>query len=442
MLSEYEHQRQENIRRNQEILASLNIPKFVPPKKKILTTKKLAAKKEEMLLPVRKSTRIIEKLTGVKSPEPEIFTELVVKKERRVAPKMNLPYEPRLEVDDDLKALFKSTGTVHSGACDYTNLQFQNEHCLVKVAPDRIYSMAMLPIRDKVVVVAGTKFGGLVLWDATNIYTKEDLEALPNVWSFTPHLDHSISNIKISEVCVYTSSYDGTIKRLNTEFQFETMFEKQKKNEEWIICGMDVLSANEFVISDVEGRVGLLDWREKSALVKEWKLSEKKIGCVSVSPDTRKLAFSSNDGRVCVYDWRMIDKKPKLLKEYEYGRAVTSVYFHPTSTDYLVSTCYDDHVRIHNLKEDNATEVRHNNQTGRWITPFKAIWDPKGCSELSRIIVGDMNRGLDVYNEKGVLLQNVTSEYVTAQPAVNAAHSYYPIVISGNASGKLIMYSE
>lgn len=440
MLSEYEHQRQENIRRNQEILASLNIPKLANKNNTITKKKKVTpvVKREDVFVPVRKSTRIIEKLTGVKSPKvEEQVEEVVVKKERRVAPKMHLPYEPRLTVDDDLKD-FLSTTSISLGSCGYTNVQFQNEHCLVKVSPDRIYSMAMLPLEHQVVAVAGTKFGSLVLWDATDIYSSRNVTALPKVWNFMPHPEHSISNIRISEGGIYTSSYDGSIKRLNKQFDFETMFDPSKKKDEWIICGMDVRSPNEFVISDVEGRVGLLDWREKGALVKEWKLSEKKIGCVSVSTN-EYFALSSNDGRVCIHDWRMVQEK---VKEYQYGRAVTSVYFHPASSDYLLSTCYDDHLRIHDTRQDKVTEVRHNNQTGRWITPFKAVWDPKSSAKESRIIIGDMNRGLDVYNEKGVLLQNVTSEYVTAQPAVSAVHPYHPVIISGNASGKLIMYSE
>ena len=443
MISEYERQRQENIRRNQEILASLNIPKLGPPTtlvKKASTIKREKRETEEVL-PMRKSSRIIEKLTGMKSPEPEIFREVVVKKERRIAPKMNLPYEPRNEVDDDLKELLRMKSEAKRGSNKYTNLQFQNERCLVKVAPDRIYSMGMLPVRDKVVAVAGTKFGSMMFWDATQVFTGEDVDALPKVWSFTPHPDESITNIKFSEGLLYTSAYDGSIKRLNSEYEFETMFESKKKDE-WIICGMDVVSGNEFVMSDVEGRVGLLDWRNKDALVKEWNMKEKKIGCVSMSCDGRQLALSSNDGTVSVYDWRNLSPE-KALKTFEYGRAVTSVYFHPNSPDYLVSTCYDDHVRVHHLKDDVVKEARHNNQTGRWITPFKAIWDPKSTSaDDSRIIVGDMNRGLDIYDVTGGMLQNITSDYVTSQPAVSAAHSYHPIVISGNASGKLVMYYE
>jgi hypothetical protein len=130
----------------------------------------------------------------------------------------------------------------------------------------------------------------------------------------------------------------------------------------------------------------------------------------------------------------------------DFRRAVTAVNFHPQRRDCLVSTCYDDHVRIHTgLWEDRPSllEVPHNNQTGRWITTFKAAWDPKSRFDLSAstVLVGDMNRGLDLIDGQTGVTHNYTSEWLTAQPAVNAAHPVLDLVVSGNASGKLALWT-
>ena len=85
--------------------------------------------------------------------------------------------------------------------------------------------------------------------------------------------------------------------------------------------------------------------------------------------------------------------------------------------------------------------VRHNNQTGRWITTFKAYWDPKSTDDLGYVVLGDMNRGLDLIDGTSGVTHNFTSDYLTAQPAVNASHSILDLIVSGNASGKLALWT-
>ena len=466
MISEYERQREENIRKNQEILASLNIPKLEtkgkrkPPPKS--TPSAVAKRKKQKQSPTRKSSRILERVTGVKAPSEEYVPRFTYKEEikpPRIVSK--IPFEPTVGATDefidmmaDLPHAFDFGKTDRSPPC--FDLEFKHRHCIVKCAHDRIYSMNFMHNSEKIIPVAGTKFGNLVFWDATEVLQEgysppDDVELdkrfIPKVFSFSPHPSESISNIRIIGNTVFTSSYDATIKKMDmTKGCFIPMFVPQESNkkgageDEWIICGMDFRNINEFFISDIRGRVGELDFRVKNPLIKTHVLSEKKIGCVSLADNL--IAISSNDGSISVWDTRKFGKSP--IHRFQYDRAVTGVYFHPSNPDYLLSTCYDDHIRIHSISSDKTTNIRHNNQTGRWITPFRAVWDPKSTNPLeeSMIVCGNMNRGLDIFDGNGKLFRNVSSEFVTAQPAVSTCHQSLPIIASGNASGKIIIYKK
>lgn len=469
MISEYERQREENIRRNQEILASLNIPKLetkAPKKTHASSTPSVVGKKMKKthIEPTRKSSRILEKATGVSTQPKENFPPPTFKEEVKPKPPRivsKIPFEPSIGATDEFTNMMASLPDPPNVRDDKEipcfDLEFKHRHCIVKCAQDRIYSMGFMQDREKIIPIAGTKFGHLVFWDATEVMQEgysppedPDLDKIfsPKVFSFSPHPNESISNIRVIDNAVYTSSYDATIKKMDmAKGCFVPMFipketgQKGGDLDEWIICGMDFRNRNEFVISDIHGRIGELDFRAKDPLVKTHVLAEKKIGCVSLAHNF--IAASCNDGSVNVWDSRKIGGTP--LHKFQYERAVTGVYFHPNDPDYLLSTCYDDHIRIHRLSDEKTTHIRHNNQTGRWITPFRAVWDPKSpASSLTKsmIICGNMNRGLDVYDGNGKLFKNLASEYVTAQPAVATCHEILPIVACGNASGKIILYRK
>src|SRR3982750_3012815 len=107
MISEYERQREENIRKNQEILASLNIPKLEIKKKRKSPPKSIpsvvAKKKKQKLEPTRKSSRIIERATGVKKPAVEYVPQFTYKEEKIRPPRIvsKIPFEPTIGVTDE-----------------------------------------------------------------------------------------------------------------------------------------------------------------------------------------------------------------------------------------------------------------------------------------------------------------------------------------------------
>jgi WD repeat-containing protein 76 len=496
-LSEYEKQRLENIKQNQEILKSLNIKGIVPEELKKPTKSTTSAKKSrssnavkpsnkavEEPLARRISSRLLKKTSGFEGLdedyvkiEPEEFVSLPAEpaKPKRIIGK--IPFDPEEGATSGfLELTGKSLNTANPQENDHKRpesgfedgLEIQNELSVVKIMRERIYSLAVHPDPCKVLIAAGGKFGELAFLDATEASHPEGLsdrqlpdakEYHPGIYSFRPHTG-SISNLRYNPanpVQLFSTSYDNIVRCLDiTNGAFEELYNFGEDSRD-VITGFDLdVGGNVFYFSDTDGMFRWSDRRESGdKLVKEIRLHEKKIGCVSVCNAGRYLATASNDGSVGLWDLRKLqaspasqDAIPESLHTLTFRRSVTSVYFNPLDSNKLMSTCYDDHVRIHyNLTKSpelhSHSEMSHNNQTGRWITNFKAVWDPKSPNYA---VAGNMNRGIDVINAfedgKGAIVRNITSEYLTAQPAVNAFHPNLDLIASGNASGKIALWSR
>lgn len=121
-------------------------------------------------------------------------------------------------------------------------------------------------------------------------------------------------------------------------------------------------------------------------------LHDRKISHVDVHP-TRdwSIVTASNDCTVKLWDARKLGKSSDALASFAHGRAATSAIFSPIDGNRLLTTSYDDLVRVIELPNDGGagkitvddgmvTKLRHDNQTGRWLTNFRATWDPKSDS--------------------------------------------------------------
>lgn len=499
-LSEYERKRLENIKQNQEILKSLNIKGIVPDelKKPAVSTPavkkargpkepKVTAPKESEPLTRRVSTRLLKKSGGFEGLdedfvkiESEIFVAAAAEppKPKRIVGK--IPFDPEegatsgfLDLTGSLKNKFDFSDHKRPENGFEDGVEIQNELSVVKVMKERIYSLAVHPDPTKVLVAAGGKFGELSFLDATfashpdGLNEKELPEAKefhPGVYSFRPHTG-SISNLRYNPANpaqLISTSYDNIVRCLDiTTGTFDELYNFGEDTGD-VITGFDLdCSGNLFYMSDTDGILRWTDRRAPSSVIQELRLHEKKIGCVSVCRDGKYLATASNDGTVGLWDLRKLQHRSsdsaesqaqaEALHTLTFRRSVTSVYFNPSDSNRLLSTCYDDHVRVHyNLTQGSAekhshSEMSHNNQTGRWITNFKAVWDPKSTNYAC---VGNMNRGIDIINaemdgeSKAEIVRNITSDYLTAQPAVNAFHPNLDVVASGNASGKIAVWTR
>ncbi len=81
-----------------------------------------------------------------------------------------------------------------------------------------------------------------------------------------------------------------------------------------------------------------------------------------------------------IWDMRMLDSD-SCLAELPHSRVVTSAYFSPVTGTKILTTCQDNRIRVwDNICADLTTcsrEIVHSHDFNRYLTSFKAEWDPK-----------------------------------------------------------------
>ena len=149
---------------------------------------------------------------------------------------------------------------------------------------------------------------------------------------------------------------------------------------------MDPLSPHLLYFSRLDGHIGRTDTRAPDT-VDIFKLSEKKIGGFSLNPSCPHfIATASLDRTMRIWDLRKLSGKkgaqlPALCGEHESRLSVSHAAFN--SAGQVATASYDDTVKIHTFEGMSGwtagldlTEkemapsaiIRHNNQTGRWVT--------------------------------------------------------------------------
>ncbi|KAJ1030027.1 hypothetical protein NDA16_000940 [Ustilago loliicola] len=101
--------------------------------------------------------------------------------------------------------------------------------------------------------------------------------------------------------------------------------------------------------------------------------------------------------------------------------------------------------RVAHRPEDVLHEplrIPHNNQTGKWLTMFRARWNQNPLVE-PHFTIGSMTRRAEIYASDGTLLRTLWDEnLVTAVPAVTCMHPVLPgRLVTGNASGRCTFWS-
>ncbi|KDQ11727.1 hypothetical protein BOTBODRAFT_114091, partial [Botryobasidium botryosum FD-172 SS1] len=314
-------------------------------------------------------------------------------------------------------------------------------------------------------------------------------------WRLQPHWPptsrSSISCVKMDPIdahSVFTSSYDCTLRHMSfTSGQSTEIFHL----DGILISSFDFPSTgNEVWVSDTQGGVSHVDMRvDRRHNARRWCLNKKdKIGCVSVNPVTNHvLLTASNDRTLKLWDARKLShiplngddagglreadhttmleaiagdgktkgkKKDALLRaEFEHGMSVTSAYWDPSGRR-IVSTCYDNRLRLWTLDRPTIAassplatfspraSVRHNCDTGKWVTLFRAHWHPNP-DVYPHFVVANMDHSINIYSHGGEALGRLADpQRITAVQAVALSHpTNLARIASGNGSGRCVLWA-
>ncbi|KYK62142.1 WD repeat containing protein [Drechmeria coniospora] len=337
----------------------------------------------------------------------------------------------------------------------------------IKITPQRVYALGFHPTEDKPIVFAGDKEGAMGVFDGSQTAPEADdddeSDADPVISAFKTHA-RTITSFVFSATdsnAVYSSSYDSSIRKMDLEKGLSTQVFAPDDDEDLPISALDMAAAepNILYFSTLDGSVGRYDVRAPGG-EEMWKLSDSKIGGFSLHPlQPHLMATASLDRTMKIWDLRKIVGKgdmrhPTLLGEHESRLSVSHASW--SAGGQVATSSYDDTVKIYNFSDaaawtpghdlapkamEPAQTIRHNNQTGRWVTILKPQWQKRPNDGVQKFVIANMNRFVDVFASDGSQLAQLDGEGITAVPAVAHFHPTMDWVAGGNGSGKLCLWT-
>ncbi|XP_003475508.3 WD repeat-containing protein 76 isoform X1 [Cavia porcellus] len=464
-LSPYERKRLKNISENAKFFASLQlsetaarlheiIKKRQPPK-----SKRKTPKKRENEIGCRRSMRLLNvNPSGVSLPSTPT-QPVLIEDENPLLPPGPLEMIPENVGDNHelfkgflqtwgemSKTIGKNMEVLSSIKSYKANLNDMviSEDTVHKVTKGSISSVALHPSETRIMVAAGSKSGQIGLWDLTQ-QNKED-----GTYIFSPH-SQPISCLYFSPanpVHLLSLSYDGTLRC--GDFS-KAAFDEVYRNESKSFSSFDFLTedAATLLVGHWDGTLSLVDRRTSGTSYEKLICSSMgKIRTVHVHPVHRQYFMTAGLRDIHVYDTRHLSSRRSqpLVSVTEHTKSIASAYFSPVTGNRVVSTCADCKLRIFDSSCVSSqmpllTSIRHNTITGRWLTRFQAVWDPK---QEDCIIVGSMAqpRRVEVFHETGKGVHSLLGECLGSVCSINAMHPTHYILAGGNSSGRLHVFMK
>ncbi|XP_071500195.1 WD repeat-containing protein 76-like [Diadema antillarum] len=481
-LSEYERRRLANISKNAEFFASLdifqakeNLTALSPAaqKQQKLPTRGLKTKRAPEILPRRAPSLRLQNKSPEGSQLPEKFKEPPLyslylpqpsQHERKPSGPIkmeatNVKKEDRNDEGVDFvkglarlakgsKAALKVDGDDLERFAKRLQKMTMKETYLAKVVPERIFSVAVHPTCEKTIVCAGDKWGKIGVWDVNSTQGQD------GVFLFEPHA-RPVNTLRFdpnNANKLYSVSYDGTVRCGDLEkMVFEEVYATE--DEDTWTSYFDFLSsdARSLLVTQNEGtgHVAVIDPRSRGTKAESvYMVHPRNAKTVSVHPTMPSyFVTASTDATAALWDIRNLKEKGlnKPVATMPHSKSVSSAFFSPITGSKILTTSFDDKISIfetESAKEGKLTGAKrvlwqsHNNHTGRWLSPFKAMWHPR---REDMYVVGSMcqPRRIEVFTTKGKLLHNFSHEFLASVCSLNAFHPTRDMIVGGNSSGKL-----
>ncbi|KAK9448030.1 WD40-repeat-containing domain protein [Limtongia smithiae] len=335
----------------------------------------------------------------------------------------------------------------------------------IKITPERVYHIEFHPSAAKRIVLAADKIGHLGVWDVDSAKTTtnddDEEEEQPQLYLYKVHA-RTVSHFTFAPGVhdkVYTASYDGSIRCVDFKSGLST--EVYYGGDDDAVSEIHFANPNVVYFSTLFGEVGRKDLRSKDD-VEKYRMHEKKIGGMSLHPRAPHLcATASLDRTMKLWDFRHIRKRyddlggqqPDFLGEYTSRLSVSCAAWNTQGG--LVCNGYDDTINVFDLKdaaswgkmhifEDGlkpSATIRHNCQTGKWVTILRSQWQDDPRDNVQKFVIGNMKRFMDIFTADGVQLARLgDDELITAVPAACKLHPSKNWIVGATASAKVCLF--
>ncbi|XP_078097314.1 WD repeat-containing protein 76-like [Mustelus asterias] len=462
-LSAYEKKRLKNVQENAQFFASLSmletaqrlreLGKRRPIKRQIAPRREKVKSSGEQPI-IRRSMRLL-RLDPKGIPLPEIPIETQEEPEERISgPVKMIGNEEGNEITENLMNTWLeiSQGEMRIKGKQPVELKKYKsslnkmtvqEGFVAKVTTNRICSLAFHPSQHKFLVAAGSTYGHVGLWDLSSeadaIHQFRLHIGAVNCLHFSPSNSAELLSL----------SNDGTVRCGNVA---AAVFDEVYTSNTWNCSAFDFLSedGSTLIVSHWDGDVAVVDRRTPSTSAEsDAYLGINHLRTVSVHPVHRQYFVTAGDQSATIFDIRNLKKSHNKAVAHMNGhtKKVNSAVFSPITGNRVVTISMDDRIRIFDTsaiipKIPVVASIAHNNYTGRWLTKFRAVWDPKrdDC-----FVVGSMARPrqIEVFHDTGSKVHEFRdADWLGSVCSINVMHPTKNILVGGNSSGRLHVFTD
>ncbi|KAL1198612.1 Protein DAMAGED DNA-BINDING 2 [Cardamine amara subsp. amara] len=400
MATAYERKRLENIRRNGEMMAALN----VHAKASLLSaataakrprrdeSKSFNKQKKTEPIVIRQSQRT-RGFTPDSAGLPYQSSHCPKPRRKSLAPvPFDVAYEGENSHTQFVDSLLSCNVVVNREDPDSVEFGLESlslePHNVARVVPGKILVAKFLPCENVKMVAAGDVRGSVGFWNLDSENEEDD-----GIYLFSPHTA-SVSSLVFQQNSfsrVISSSFDGFIRLMDID---KLVFDLVYSTDEAIYSlSQRPNDEQSLYFSEGTGMFKIWDLRAGKSFF-QWDLHNYRIETIDFNPlNPHVMATSSLDRTACLWDLRSIGaNKPKTLRTVKHSRAVHSAYFSPSGLS-LATTSRDNYVGILSGPNLESTSmIYHNNQTERWISNFRGVW---GWDD-SHIFIGNLSKKIDV----------------------------------------------
>lgn len=469
-LSEYELQRLENIRRNEEYMESLGLgsTKVALAAKPRQASQRGVSKRKRALATseLRRSSRLKkEDLTLVSLPSDfkEPRNSYVVE-EKATGQRVDLLLKDEEATEaDEIAAVLRHDGesphisSAKSYEASLRSLRLAERDVVKVTRGGKGCALAFHPMASRLMLASGDSLGRVGVWDVEN----DDDERCAH--EFVDHHDRSIAALAWQNDVLLSAGYDSLVRALD----FAKGKSVVRADYAELHAVGDLINAafdgNLIYATHGDGSASLLDSRRSNNhLVWNFQAHDNKATHVALRPGRPEIATSGNDTAVRIWDLRAAKRTP--LWESTHSRAVRGCDWTKDGRA-LCSVSYDQSLRIYhqdallssNGAKANCVKIDHDNRTGRYLTPFKPLFDPHAPEPV--VVLGSMQqprridlirappsarRGIDAANNKlATCLVHQLHDNGDVFRAVTSIHDVHPThhVIAGiNNSSRISVW--
>ncbi|KAJ4874371.1 DROUGHT SENSITIVE 1 [Raphanus sativus] len=303
---------------------------------------------------------------------------------------------------------------------------------VARVVPGRIFVVKFMPCENVKLVAAGDKLGNVGFWNLDCDRDEEDDDN--GIYLFHPHTS-PVSSLVFQQNSlskVISSSYDGLIRLMDAEKSvFDLVYSCDKA-----IFSLSQRPNDEQSLYFGEGYGMLNVWDLRAGKSSSnWDLHEHRINSIDFNPQNpHVMATSSTDGTACLWDLRSMGATtPKTLQTVNHSRAVHSAYFSPTGLS-LATTSVDNYIGLlSGANFEDLSMISHDNNTNRWISTFRGVW---GWDDSSIFVANRSSKGIDVISTKQKrTVKELHDPLMRAIPCRIHCHPLNVGVIAGSTAG-------